>query len=213
MKTVRQDAWNAEDDERLAEIVLRHIRRSSTQLAAFAESAELLGRTPAACGYRWNACVRKRFLEAIEAARSERTARREEREKERTAEPGEDGGESANAVTWNAVLRFLRQFRREYGQLHTRVRQLEREAMSGRQELERLRKDKQDLLQHLRRLSEEHQVISDDHRALLSIVERARHRQPWTESGAESAPEHADAVHTESAAAPDARAAGGGEEG
>lgn len=59
MTAVRQDAWSAEDDLILAEVTLRHIREGSTQLTAFEEVGERIGRTAAACGFRWNSCVRK----------------------------------------------------------------------------------------------------------------------------------------------------------
>jgi len=174
MKTMRQDAWTADDDLKLADIVLRHIREASTQLSAFEETAQQLGRTPAACGYRWNACVRKQYLEAIELARLERKERREE---PLYAPTGTDVAEMAAPVNWNTVLRFIRQYRHEFHCLQGRVKQLERDSDSSRLEVERLRKDKAELLSQLRKLSDEHLMISGDYRALLSIVDRARKRQ------------------------------------
>ena len=64
MSTVRQDAWTNDEDLILAEVVLRHIREGSTQLAAFEEVAEKLNRTPAACGFRWNSTIRKKYTTA-----------------------------------------------------------------------------------------------------------------------------------------------------
>lgn len=72
MGAARQDAWTEEDDLILAEVTLRHIREGSTQLAAFDEVGERIGRTPAACGFRWNSCVRKRYEEAIRLAKAQR---------------------------------------------------------------------------------------------------------------------------------------------
>ena len=72
MSAVRQDAWSAEDDLILAEVTLRHIREGSTQLAAFEEVGERIGRTSAACGFRWNSCVRKKYEDAISLAKSQR---------------------------------------------------------------------------------------------------------------------------------------------
>ncbi len=176
MKTMRQDAWSAEDDAKLASVVLRHIREGSTQLAAFEESGELLGRTSAACGYRWNACVRKLHLAAIDLAKLERKEHREEKGKGSGPEDDAPVAADGSTVTWNAVFRFLKQFRHEFGVLQASVRQLEREAEQKRQAGERLRTDKQDLLQKLNHLSEEHALISEDHRTLQHIVERARRR-------------------------------------
>ncbi|SET66555.1 prespore-specific regulator [Salinibacillus kushneri] len=72
MAKVRQDAWSHEDDLLLAETVLRHIREGSTQLNAFEEVGDKLNRTAAACGFRWNAEVRRRYDKAIEIAKRQR---------------------------------------------------------------------------------------------------------------------------------------------
>lgn len=73
---VRQDAWSHEDDLLLAETVLRHIREGSTQLNAFEEVGDRLNRTSAACGFRWNAEVRKKFQQAMELAKKQRKERK-----------------------------------------------------------------------------------------------------------------------------------------
>lgn len=72
MAKVRQDAWSHEDDLLLAETVLRHIREGSTQLDAFEEVGDRLNRTGAACGFRWNAIVRRKYESAIEIAKKQR---------------------------------------------------------------------------------------------------------------------------------------------
>lgn len=60
MYVTRQDAWTEEEDKILAETVLRYIRDGKTQLEAFKMVAEHLSRTSAACGFRWNATLRKK---------------------------------------------------------------------------------------------------------------------------------------------------------
>lgn len=72
MVASRQDAWTEDDDLVLAEVTLRHIREGGTQLAAFEEVGQRLGRTAAACGFRWNSCVRKRYDAAIVIAKNQR---------------------------------------------------------------------------------------------------------------------------------------------
>lgn len=76
MAKVRQDAWSHEDDLLLAETVLRHIREGSTQLDAFEEVGDRLNRTGAACGFRWNAIVRRKYDSAIEIAKKQRKQRK-----------------------------------------------------------------------------------------------------------------------------------------
>ncbi|RDW17936.1 RsfA family transcriptional regulator [Oceanobacillus chungangensis] len=72
MNETRQDAWTKDEDILLAETVLRYIREGKTQLEAFKEVAEGLSRTSAACGFRWNATIRKQYQDAIQLAKEER---------------------------------------------------------------------------------------------------------------------------------------------
>lgn len=76
MNTTRQDAWTKDEDTLLAETVLSYIREGKTQLEAFKEVAKRLSRTSAACGFRWNASVRKKYDHAIQFAKQERKNRR-----------------------------------------------------------------------------------------------------------------------------------------
>ncbi|WP_272495691.1 RsfA family transcriptional regulator [Bacillus pinisoli] len=73
---VRSDAWSHEDDLLLAETVLRYIREGGTQLQAFEEVGDKLNRTSAACGFRWNAEVRKQYDQAISIAKKQRKERK-----------------------------------------------------------------------------------------------------------------------------------------
>ncbi|GAB2543042.1 RsfA family transcriptional regulator [Gracilibacillus alcaliphilus] len=72
MQGIRQDAWSPNEDKLLAETVLQYIREGKTQLTAFREVGEKLSRTSAACGFRWNATLRKQYEEAIQLAKQER---------------------------------------------------------------------------------------------------------------------------------------------
>src|SRR4051794_37474222 len=72
MSKVRQDAWVKENDDLLAEAVLRHVKEGSTQLNAFEEAGDALNRTAAACGFRWNAVVRREYEKELAEAKKER---------------------------------------------------------------------------------------------------------------------------------------------
>lgn len=72
MNKTRQDAWSKDEDKLLAETVLRFIRNGETQLDAFKQIAEQLSRTSAACGFRWNATVRKQYIDGIKKAKENR---------------------------------------------------------------------------------------------------------------------------------------------
>ncbi|MFD2614581.1 hypothetical protein [Paenibacillus gansuensis] len=63
----RKNIWSNEDDKQLTEIVFRHLRNRSTQLKAFEEAAVLLGRTKAACGFRWNSFLRTQHTDTLVA--------------------------------------------------------------------------------------------------------------------------------------------------
>lgn len=65
----RKDSWDVEADQFLAQTVLQHIESGSTQLKAFEEASEKLNRSQAACGFRWNGSLRKKFEEAIKKAK------------------------------------------------------------------------------------------------------------------------------------------------
>jgi len=74
MNDTRQDAWTEEEDRLLADTVLQCIQEGRTQLEAFKEVAEKLSRTSAACGFRWNAKIRKQCQEQVQAAKDKRKA-------------------------------------------------------------------------------------------------------------------------------------------
>lgn len=81
MSSTRQDAWTEEEDQLLVNTVLQYIREGKTQLEAFKKVAEHLSRTPAACGFRWNATLRKQYTEEIQQAKEKRGKRSKTPEK------------------------------------------------------------------------------------------------------------------------------------
>jgi prespore-specific regulator len=127
---MRQDAWTPEDDLLLAETVLRHIREGSTQLKAFDEVGDVLNRTSAACGFRWNAEVRQRYEEAVQIAKKQRKEMKRALAKQQKqtialiqtlkadvidAEFSEElvSPVSASSITITDVIRFLQDFQHE----------------------------------------------------------------------------------------------------
>ncbi len=173
---MRQDAWTKEDDVVLAETTLRHIQEGSTQLAAFEEVAKTLNRTSAACGYRWNANVRRQYLERIGMAKQQRKEHKEEWMASNMV-PSENATEQMQAtLSWSHVLSFLRNQRRYFLKLQQRIKQLENDVESANLEAERQHQEKLALEMQIQKLSEEYKLINDDYRALLGIVERARER-------------------------------------
>lgn len=174
MKTVRQDAWTVEDDRLLADVVLRKIRDGGTQLQGFAEVGQRLGRTAAACGYRWNAIVRKRYQAQIEVAKEERRARKEVEPMEAAVDVGVGDDVEKEELTWQEVLKFLRGQKGEAAVLGNRLKQVEKE-LEGRQEAcERLEEENRELRGEIGRLERELGVMREDYVVLMGVMERAR---------------------------------------
>lgn len=65
----RKDQWTADDDEKLAEIVIQAVQNGKTQLEAFAEAATVLNRTKQACGFRWNKTLRQQYGQMLNSVR------------------------------------------------------------------------------------------------------------------------------------------------
>lgn len=170
MSTVRQDAWTNDEDLILAEVVLRHIREGSTQLAAFEEVAEKLNRTPAACGFRWNSTIRKKYTTAIELAKKQRknlnlkvkTAKQEEMDTEIAKEPLESTT-LQKEITLADVIQFLQQLQSAKGTNDYLLK-----------ENEELKKKNKELEKEIEQLKKEKEIVQEDYRLLINIMERAR---------------------------------------
>ena len=65
----RKDQWTTADDEKLAEIVIGYVQNGKTQLEAFSQAAEVLGRTKQACGFRWNKTLRLQYGHVLDNVR------------------------------------------------------------------------------------------------------------------------------------------------
>ncbi|SET85700.1 transcription factor, RsfA family [Salinibacillus kushneri] len=103
----RQDAWTEDEDKQLAETVLRFIREGKTQLEAFEDVAKQLSRTPAACGFRWNATVRKQYDQEIHLAKKDRR-------KKSTQQPQENSKSSQQPFEFDEAIDLLRKIKQTY---------------------------------------------------------------------------------------------------
>jgi prespore-specific regulator len=171
----RSDAWTPEDDERLASIVLQHIKTGSTQLRAFEEAASELGRTSAACGYRWNGVLRKSRREDIEAAKHERKAA----QRSNAAAPAPAPADTVEPMTMTSadsmreVLMFLQTYDEQYQRMRKQLEWSEQE----RAHLVNRVHELEGRLGHTPP-AKEHPItpeqLEEDSRALFAIMERAR---------------------------------------
>ncbi|EPZ43986.1 RsfA family transcriptional regulator [Alicyclobacillus acidoterrestris] len=172
-RAMRQDAWTTEDDEILAEIVLKHIKQGSTQLAGFNEASRRLGRTAAACGFRWNACVRKQQRNIIEMAKEERKRSKSERVQAQM-EGGDLDHPTATLMSWAQVLRFLRQEKNTAQEWASRWRNAERQANEWKNRFRELQEEHRKMREEFQQLRSDYETVAKDYKALVEIMERAR---------------------------------------
>lgn len=185
MTAVRQDAWSADDDLILAEVTLRHIREGSTQLAAFEEVGERIGRTAAACGFRWNSCVRKNYEAAIQIAKAQKQKRIQQR-KTQTATIGVYSGDfpisdgmkaeqhTEESISIDAVIRFLKQWKGTYQDISRQMKAYQKEIREMEEELQALKNENEQLRKQVNSVETDYRTVNDDYKALIQIMDRAR---------------------------------------
>ncbi|MEK4565430.1 RsfA family transcriptional regulator [Alkalihalobacillus sp. FSL R5-0424] len=179
MVVTRQDAWSEDEDLLLAEVVLRHIRESSTQLAAFEEVGKKLSRSSAACGFRWNSTIRKKYESAVALAKKQKGKKSVSQEAKQKPSPVttsapvvqdiEDvqvtrestSAEPVHDFNLQDVITFLSTYE-------------QRQETKGSLELEELRRENEQLREKLEQLARDKDLITQDYKALLTIMDRAR---------------------------------------
>lgn len=176
MTKVRQDAWVKENDEILAEAVLRHVKEGSTQLNAFEEASDLLNRTAAACGFRWNAVVRRIYEEELTQAKKERKERMRvlnAATKRRTNSvylvPSNENQPTSiplSALSLDIVIAYLVRLQ------HSNT--AEQEQVKWRKLTSLLTEQKQELEKQLAALQKENKAIKEDYEQFVQIMDRAR---------------------------------------
>lgn len=137
MNATRQDAWTQDEDIILAETVLRHIREGKTQLEAFKEVAKQLSRTSAACGFRWNATIRKHYQDAIQYAKEERKQgdKKQSRARAEGSNPERDTIETAISLLEKMRTGFLDDLPGNKLEQEKRIERLQQENEQLRQQL------------------------------------------------------------------------------
>jgi prespore-specific regulator len=164
MSVIRQDAWTDSEDMMLAEVVLRHIREGSTQLSAFEEVGSKLKRSAAACGFRWNSLIRKKYNTAVEMAKKQRKELKKKTNKKKAKMNVNQGhfSDSTEQMTMEKVIAYLSSLNNDASS-----EKFKNDNDMLMIENERLKKDLQDL-------HEKYQSIQKDYRSLLDIMNRAR---------------------------------------
>src|SRR5690625_4537090 len=197
MAKVRQDAWSHEDDLLLAETVLRHIREGSTQLNAFEEVGDELNRTSAACGFRWNAEVRNKYINAIDLAKRQRKEKKRAQAAQMTAspkhpvhpepnmpipEPTQDTSlimEQSTELTFDHVIHFLQSIQENYYAANQSKEKVEKLQLKNNELEAEINKLEQELNITRKKLS----TVEEDYKVFIQIMDRARKMTVLEEQG------------------------------
>ncbi|ADU30864.1 transcription factor, RsfA family [Evansella cellulosilytica DSM 2522] len=176
---VRQDAWNQDEDLLLAEVVLRHIREGGTQLSAFEEVGEKLSRTPAACGFRWNSSIRKKYESAIQLAKKQRKQLKKGNETKQVEDSvvsqlvSQEKKEDKTVLqTIEEMVQFLLE---KKGELLEKEKSITLEEKSSTR-LKVLLEENQALEKELTKLKHEYEIIKNDYQLMINVMERATKR-------------------------------------
>lgn len=185
MSIVRQDAWTNDEDLVLAEVVLRHIREGSTQLAAFDEVGERLSRTSAACGFRWNSSIRKKYEAAIAIAKKQRKNLKKTKlddvqkgsQLETAIEPQVlepklkiEQSTSNDTLTIDNVIAFL-VAQKDAIKANSNLLQENSELL---QKVNYLQDQNEQLTKQLSALQDNYDVMKQDYKLLIDIMDRAK---------------------------------------
>lgn len=179
MVKIRQDAWLKENDELLAEAVLRHVKEGSTQLNAFEEAGDALNRTAAACGFRWNAVVRRLYEKELAEAKKERKERMRvlglngrRRSQGVYLLPTSQSGEEVKSIPLSSlnldiVIAYLLRLQHQGGGSDNEATKWRHIANVATEKIH-------DLEQHIASLERENKEIREDYEQFVQIMNRAR---------------------------------------
>lgn len=179
MPTNRQDAWSQDEDLLLAEIVLRQIREGGTQLQAFEEVGKQLSRTAAACGFRWNSFVRKKYKSGIELAKKQRKELKSQSQtipkftdmNQEESQPVQvEMIEEKREISFEEIIIYLKDLFKQYD--HVRSQQYE--IKKYQEKMKALEKEVSFLTAGNEKLKKELNTVEQDYKALIEIMERAR---------------------------------------
>ncbi|MBU7593694.1 RsfA family transcriptional regulator [Metabacillus halosaccharovorans] len=163
MKT-RHDAWTLENDQLLAETVLSYVQNGHTQSAAFKDIGNRLNRTAAACGYRWNAELRKKYKKEFEQAKMRRKEvslhKKDAKNNQQVLQHGE-----VIQLTIDECIHYLSQVRSKEYQNH-----ILDENIRLTEENKKLYDQKQALMNKYEQLTNQKQKIDHKFKALFRLI-------------------------------------------
>lgn len=164
----REDAWAENHDLTLAKTVISHIKNGSTQLEAFEESASKLNRTAAACGFRWNKELRKKYETEINDAKLYRKKQKDQKRKDNVTVSGVLSLEDENTLPkYDEAFRQIIEIAKDQAQ---KFEQLKIENSKLRFEINALKNQKN----NFDTIKSNEDVATEDLQTFLKIMNRAR---------------------------------------
>ncbi|SFG39225.1 hypothetical protein [Sporolactobacillus nakayamae] len=172
MPSIRQDAWTHAEDAELADVILRHIKEGSTQLAGFTEAGSRLSRTPAACGFRWNSAIRKVNEEALKEAKTIRKQNKNKVKKALHQTKQEDPVFSATVSDQipqvpvsepdiDQMIHFLGELKKQYNGADSQI---------ANEQLENLRIENKLLDEAYQKLQKDYSRVKSNYESLLNVL-------------------------------------------
>lgn len=160
--------WHPEEDQLLKETVLKTIQNGGTQLKAFAEVGKKLNRTPGACGFRWNAVLRKNDPVSYQEAKRKRVYNHLEKRKELQID------------TFEQVIQILQKVDQEWKQLNREVNRISQSVSQKKKEYQELQRENQSLRQAQLSLHAYRREVKERYQELLQMFTSLREQMVGT---------------------------------
>jgi len=157
--------WTEEEDRILRDAVLKSVMEGQTQIEAFEEVGKKLGRTPGACGFRWNAVLRPQNAFSYAEAKKKRVYEQIKKKKGHTFS------------SFAEVIPHLRQMDKAEKQLRQRIDQLQAEIKEKDRVLMRMKEENKSLQSGRIPYNQVQRELAERYQELLRLVEYLR-RQP-----------------------------------
>lgn len=175
MTAARQDAWTADEDLLLAELVLAHIRDGSTQLQAFEEAGKKLRRTAAACGFRWNSNIRKQYKTGIEFAKKQRSSYKKGENAVEVDHNFEENkinieeSDTEKPVLLSDAMQFFKKLESELASIEKYKQENDRQ----KDELTALKAENGELVKRNAEINENYEQLREEYRSLINLLNKA----------------------------------------
>ncbi|PMC39733.1 hypothetical protein CJ195_07400 [Bacillus sp. UMB0899] len=171
MKT-RHDAWTFEHDKLLAETVLSYVQNSRTQSAAFKDVGKQLNRTAAACNYRWNAELRKKYTKEMEHAKKRRKEPPLNKEENKPKEETQLSQlHDITQMTVDDCIRYLSQVRNQEEHHH-----IINENKQLQEENKKLNQQRQELNKRYEQLVYQKQKMDRHYKMFFGLINEAQNK-------------------------------------